>query len=689
MMMVSGNYNFPSNGYYNPPKPRVTTQNYQEAVKYGDDAKYGGNGDGQLDLAESNSIKKVFDYAADYYKNMYQQSGDTKYMAWSNHYSNSLTATENMNQNMSIFQFAFGDSDIAGRITDKDITTLAGKDGNADEISLTDLAKPQFPNFQEGSLTTTNYENTVNYGDDKRYGGDGDGTVNATELTNVKKTFDYAADYYKNQASLATSKADKEKFMAWSNYYGNDAKAAENMMNNMSAFQDNNFAYAAVMKRHGEPPDFNATLKSIKELAGKDGNTETISLRDLAKKEFRNFVENDPPIELGEPKGGPHRPMYNQPPQYGGGQYGQYPPMYNQPPQYGGGQYGQYPPMYNQPPQYGGGQYGQYPPMYNQPPQYGGGQYGQYPPMYNQPPYDMNAPFPSIQGLPMQQPNGAGMFGFGTLRPVQPPAATQRANDVSSILAQQKEATIKTALQGVQSNLDAVGRSREQLANTLKAMIDNQLDRSPESPSTQALAARTEAIKKLDDALAAQQQGLLSKKSFYESGQAAQYTTQELQSIMKVENTLGSMQSLTVDLDPQSETAKELQRRMDALEKMHDRLIKRQPAEEPLTPKTATQILIDNFGAFESLLDTDKNRQDGVASFDKLVAYNTPNNTLQPYNPQQPWSRNASPEVKRAVQYFIDNRATTFDVMEGLNDNGKKDGIFSIDELRKFLAQQG
>jgi uncharacterized membrane protein YccC len=278
------------------------------------------------------------------------------------------------------------------------------------------------------------------------------------------------------------------------------------------------------------------------------------------------------------------------------------------------------------------------------------------------------------------------MFG---LPPVLPPEATQRANDVSSILAQQREATIKTALQGVQNNLDVVGRYREQLANTLKAMIDQPGASNPESPTAQALAAKTEAIKQQDDALALMQQRFLSKKSFYESGQATQYTTQELNSIMQVENTLGSLLPLTADLDPQSDTAKNIQTRMDAIEKMHDRLIKRQPAEEPLTPKTATQILIDNFGAFESLLDTDKNRQDGVASFDKLVAYNTPNNTLQPYNPQQPWSRNASPEVKRAVQYFIDNRATTFDVMEGLNDNGKKDGIFNIDELRKFLAQQG
>jgi len=433
MMMVSGNYNFPSNGYYNPPKPRVTTKNYQEALQYGDDAKYGGNGDGKLDATELTSIKKVFDYASDYYKNMYQQSGDTKYMAWSNHYSNSSTATGNMSKNFdafATFKEVVRGGGSAASITKEDIDQLANKDGNGNTISLNDLAKnsPRSTEFKHDGLATAHYENTVNYGDDKRYGGDGDGTVDATELTNVKKTFDYAADYYKNQASLATSKADKEKFMAWSNYYGNDAKAAENMMNNMSAFQDNNFSYFTVMKGPGEPPNFNATLDSIKELAGRDGNTETISLLDLARTRFPFFVENDPPIELGEPKGGPHRPMYNQPPQYGGGQYGQYPPMYNQPPQYGGGQYGQYPPMYNQPPQYGGGQYGQYPPMGGQYPPMGGqypsmsgqyplmgeqyppmggqyppmgGQYppmgGQYPPMGGQPPYGMNAPFPAMQ----------------------------------------------------------------------------------------------------------------------------------------------------------------------------------------------------------------------------------------------------------------------------------------------------
>jgi hypothetical protein len=632
MMMVSGNYNFPSNGYYNPPKPQpsVITKNYQEAVKYGDDAKYGGNGDGKVDAAELTSIKKVFDYASDYYKNMYQQSGDTKYMAWSNHYSNSSTATGNMSKNFSIFQQA--DPSVRDGVTDKGLTTLAGKDGNNSNISLNDLTKQRFAEFKNDGLATAHYEDAVKYGDDKKYGGNGDGKLDATELANIKKTFDYAADYYKDQAASTNNAADKDKFTAWSNYYSNDSKAVDNINNNMGLFQMSGISYDMRARLPGEPAQFDTNLKTIQELAGKDGDSESLSIKDLAKAQFPDFADNQPQIFPmpygGKPQyGGFQAHMnildqqqyqfgdrqnqmsygggYNQSQQYGG----QYPPMYNQSPQYGGGQYGQYPPMYNQPPQYGGGQYGQYPPMG-----------GQYPPMGGQPPYDMNAPFPAMQGLPMQQPNGAGMFGLPpVLPPVLPPEATQRANDVSSILAQQKEATIKTALQGVQSNLDVIGRYREQLANTLKAMIDNQLDRSPESPTAQALAARTEAIKQQDDALALMQQRFLSKKSFYESGQATQYTTQELNSIMQVENNLGSMRSLTADLDPQSETAKELQRRMDALEKMHDRLIKRQPAEEPLTPKTATQILIDNFGAFES----SQNVQDGVASFGELVAYLT------------------------------------------------------------------
>ncbi|MCS6266007.1 MAG: hypothetical protein H2174_00380 [Vampirovibrio sp.] len=89
-----------------------------------------------------------------------------------------------------------------------------------------------------------------------------------------------------------------------------------------------------------------------------------------------------------------------------------------------------------------------------------------------------------------------------------------------------------------------------------------------------------------------------------------------------------------------------------------------------MTPSKAVQLLKDNFGAFESLLDTDKNRKDNLASFDELVAY-----TKLP---------TADPNIKAAAQYFIDHRAETFDKMEGLNDYGRKNGIFSLDEMTKF-----
>ena len=147
MMMVSNGFNFSPNGYYNPPKPQVTTKNYQEAIEYGDDKKYGGNGDGKLSDTELANIKKTFDYAADYYKNMYQQSGDAKYMAWSDHYSRDSKATDNMIKNFSVFQQA--DPSVTGGVTDKGITTLARLDGRGETISLRDLAKQQFPNFVE------------------------------------------------------------------------------------------------------------------------------------------------------------------------------------------------------------------------------------------------------------------------------------------------------------------------------------------------------------------------------------------------------------------------------------------------------------------------------------------------------------------------------------------------------------
>jgi hypothetical protein len=43
--------------------------------------------------------------------------------------------------------------------------------------------------------------------------------------------------------------------------------------------------------------------------------------------------------------------------------------------------------------------------------------------------------------------------------------------------------------------------------------------------------------------------------------------------------------------------------------------------------------------------------------------------------------------IKAAAQYFIDHRTETFDIMEGLNVGGAKDGIFSLDEMTKFAAR--
>jgi hypothetical protein len=99
------------------------------------------------------------------------------------------------------------------------------------------------------------------------------------------------------------------------------------------------------------------------------------------------------------------------------------------------------------------------------------------------------------------------------------------------------------------------------------------------------------------------------------------------------------------------------------------------PPTPALTATIAAQRLVDNFGAFESLLDTDKNRKDGIAQFNELVAYTQ--------------KADANPDVKAAAQFFIDNRTTTFNKMENLNDpSGKLDSIFSLEELKKFLAQQ-
>jgi hypothetical protein len=89
--------------------------------------------------------------------------------------------------------------------------------------------------------------------------------------------------------------------------------------------------------------------------------------------------------------------------------------------------------------------------------------------------------------------------------------------------------------------------------------------------------------------------------------------------------------------------------------------------------KTAAQILRDNFGAFEGLMDRDQSRRDGIAQFGELVAYTQLATT--------------DPLIKAAAQYFMDHRAETFDIMEGLNVGGRTDGIFSLDEMTKFAAR--
>jgi hypothetical protein len=172
--------------------------------------------------------------------------------------------------------------------------------------------------------------------------------------------------------------------------------------------------------------------------------------------------------------------------------------------------------------------------------------------------------------------------------PVPPPTIQPPANDVPSILAQQKEATIKAAINDIPTQLNFIGQAREQLANTLKAMVNEAgANLNPESPTAQALAARTEAIKKQDDALVAQQQQILSIKGFLEREQSSpQYTLKEFQSIMQVENTLGGLKTLISGLKPESPTYQEAQARINVLEKARERLINHQSAEDLLNPNT-------------------------------------------------------------------------------------------------------
>ena len=72
-------------------------------------------------------------------------------------------------------------------------------------------------------------------------------------------------------------------------------------------------------------------------------------------------------------------------------------------------------------------------------------------------------------------------------------------------------------------------------------------------------------------------------------------------------------------------------------------------------------------------MDRDQSRRDGIAQFGELVAYTQLATT--------------DPLIKAAAQYFINNRANTFDIMEGLNVGGRTDGIFSLDEMTKFAAR--
>lgn len=90
-----------------------------------------------------------------------------------------------------------------------------------------------------------------------------------------------------------------------------------------------------------------------------------------------------------------------------------------------------------------------------------------------------------------------------------------------------------------------------------------------------------------------------------------------------------------------------------------------------MTPRDAAEILRANFGAFESLMDKDPNRKDGIAQFSELVTY-----TKLP---------NADPKIKAAAQFFIDNKANTYDIAEAINAEGRKDNALSTDDLARFI----
>lgn len=83
---------------------------------------------------------------------------------------------------------------------------------------------------------------------------------------------------------------------------------------------------------------------------------------------------------------------------------------------------------------------------------------------------------------------------------------------------------------------------------------------------------------------------------------------------------------------------------------------------------TATKTLIEKFDKFDNAFGN-RGRLDNVAAFDELAHCAATSDDAK---------------VKEAAQYFIDHRTETFDIMEGLNDGGRKDNVFSKNELQKF-----
>lgn len=83
---------------------------------------------------------------------------------------------------------------------------------------------------------------------------------------------------------------------------------------------------------------------------------------------------------------------------------------------------------------------------------------------------------------------------------------------------------------------------------------------------------------------------------------------------------------------------------------------------------TATRTLIEKFDKFDNAFGN-RGKLDNVAAFDELAHCAATSDDAK---------------AKEAAQYFIDHRAETFDIMEGLNGGGRKDNVFSKNELQKF-----